>query len=194
VRGLIYAGTKQLPAAIEMYTLALRENPDDTVTRCYRGWTYLLTDAVGPALEDFEACLRKAETNADALAGRGYARIRLNQVAGALDDARAAEKHGPLTDRLLYNLARIYAQGAARLEVEARTTRRGREQQTKQRQALCEEKAFDCLRRALEKLPKERRPAFWRNQVQTDPALTAIRRGKMYFALAEKYGKSGPPR
>src|SRR5207302_8655200 len=50
-RGLIYAGSGQLPAAIEMYTLALVHNPRDTETRCYRGWTYLLTDAVQLGLE-----------------------------------------------------------------------------------------------------------------------------------------------
>jgi tetratricopeptide (TPR) repeat protein len=190
-RGLIYAGTGKLPAAIEMYTLALRQNDEDTVTRCYRGWTYLLTDAVRLALRDFEACLRADPTNADALAGRGNARIRLKQMDEALADAKAAEKHGPLTDRLLYNLTRIYAQVVGQLEAEGRRARLGLAREAAERLAVYKETALDCLRRTLEKLPKEKQPAFWRKQVETDPAFTALRRESEYLELAARYAGTG---
>jgi tetratricopeptide (TPR) repeat protein len=186
-RALIYAGVEQLPAAIEMYTLALRQHPQDTVTRCYRGWTYLLTDAVQLALEDFEACLRADPNNADARIGRGNARVRLRQLDGALADAQAAEQQDPRTYRLLYNLTRIYAQVAGQLEVEAQTARPGPARRAAQRLTHYQAKALDCLRRALKTLPPERRADSWRNQVQADPALKAIRRGSQYFKLAARY-------
>ena len=134
-RALMYADTKHLPAAIEMFTLALQQDPNDTEIRCTRGWTYLLTGAVSVALEDFETCLRDDKTaedpanvpgsprnRLDALIGRGNARIRLNQLSEAIADAKAAqtlaaEEKARLTARLLYNLARIYAQAGGQQEV-----------------------------------------------------------------------------
>jgi tetratricopeptide (TPR) repeat protein len=191
-RGLIYAEAGKLSAAIEMYTLALRQDPRDNVTRCYRGWTYLLTDAVRPALEDFEVCLCEGPVSAEALAGRGNARIRLRQLEGALDDARAAEKQGPLTGRLWYNLACIYAQAVGQLEAEARTARTGLDRGLERRLSLCREKALAYLSRTLEELPQEKRGAFWRNQVQTDPALAAIRHESLYLQLAMRNAGRGP--
>jgi len=185
-RGLIHARAGQLPAAIEMYSAALRLNPKDTVTRCLRGWAYLMTDAVRLALEDFEVCLKENPQSADALAGRGNARIRLKQLDGALADAEEAEKQGPVTDRLLYNLTRIHAQAVGLLEVEARTSRTAL---TAQRLALSEARALRCLRRTLEEVPQDQRATFWREQVQTDPALAAIRKGAMYSQMAGDYGQ-----
>jgi tetratricopeptide (TPR) repeat protein len=186
-RGLIYAGMGKLPAAIEMYTLALRQNPKDTVTRCHRGWAYLLTDARPLALKDFEACLSADRKNADALAGRGNVRIRLKQLDGALADAKAAEKYGPVTDRLLYNLARIYAQAVVQREAEARAARPAQARQAAEQLALSRDTAFAYLRRTLEKLPRQRRAAFWRKQVQADPAFAALRGESEYARLAAHY-------
>ncbi|HKI34690.1 MAG TPA: protein kinase [Gemmataceae bacterium] len=191
-RGLIYADKGKLPAAIEMYTLALRQYPDDGATHCYRGWAYLLADAPGLALDDFNACLARDGGNADALAGRGNVRIRLRQLDGALEDARAAEKQAPLTDRLLYNIARVYGQAVALLEAETRTAQPESSRLAAQRLAQCRERAFDFLGRALEKMPRERRAAFWRDQVQADPALAAIRHGSRYAELAARYGGAKP--
>ncbi len=189
-RGLICAGTGDLPGAIEMYTLALRQNPNDVETRCFRGWTYLLTDAVRLALKDFETCLKEEPTSADALAGRGNARVRLKQVDAALDDARAAEKAGPVTDRLLYNLLRIYAQAAAQMDAEAQTARLELARRAAQLREVYRETALDYLARTLDQLPEERRAAFWQKQVAADPALAAIRQGPRYGKLAARYGRA----
>jgi tetratricopeptide (TPR) repeat protein len=188
-RGLLYAGAGKFAAAIEMYTLALRQDAEDTVTRRHRGWTYLLEagGAVLLALEDFETCLRADRTNADALAGRGNARIGLRQLDGAVADAKAAAKHGPVTARLLYNLTRIYAQVVGQLEAEVRTAPRGQARQAADRLALYKETAFDYLRRTLEKQPRERQPAFWRKQIEADPAFAALRRQSEYVKLAKRF-------
>ena len=195
-RGLLFADAGKSPAAIEMYTLALRLDPADNATRCYRGWTYLLTDAVRLAVDDFDACLRNDPTDAEALAGRANARIRLKQLEAALADAvaseRSAEKDGPIKDRLLYNLARVYAQAVGQLEAETRTAN-GQDRWTAgQRLAAYREKACDLLGRALEALPKERRAAFWKKRVEVDPAFTALRDAAPYFRLAGLYAGANP--
>ena len=39
--------------------------------------------------------------------------------------------------------------------------------------------------------PAEQRQTFWRERVENDPALAAIRRGAEYFRLAQQYGRAG---
>jgi tetratricopeptide (TPR) repeat protein/tRNA A-37 threonylcarbamoyl transferase component Bud32 len=189
-RGLLYAGKGQYSAAVEMFTLALRKKPDDVETRCDRGWAYLFQDAARPALADFEAALGTDPQSVEALLGRGNARVRLRQVAEAVADAEAADGPG-LDDRQLYNLTCIYALAAAQLELDARANGK-RDPLTAGRIAFLEEKALANLKRTLDKVARERQPAYWREMVQTDPALTAIRRGPVYRQLAERYGRPAP--
>ena len=190
-RGLIHAGAGQQPSAIDMYSAALRLDPHDKKTRGYRGWTYLSIDAPRLALADFEAWLAEAPASAEALIGRGSARIRLKQLDGAVADAAAAEKQGALTDRLLFNLACIYAQAAVQTEDEPRPQRPARDPRGARQAALYEQKAIKCLRLAIGELLADRRSAFWRNQVLTDPALTMLRRGKMFAQMAKEFGQPG---
>lgn len=187
-RGLIHAGAGQQPAAIDMYSAALRLDPRDTKTRGYRGWTYLSTDAPRLALADFEVWLGEAPASAEALIGRGSARIRLKQLDGAVADAAAAEKQGPLKGSLSYSLACIYSQAAAQTEDELRPAKdpRGTRQA-----AQYEQKAIRCLRLAMGEILAERRSGFWREQVLTDPALTMLRRGKMFAQMAKEFGQPG---
>jgi tetratricopeptide (TPR) repeat protein/tRNA A-37 threonylcarbamoyl transferase component Bud32 len=191
-RGLIYASADNLPAALEMYTLALRQNPHDDLTLCSRGWAYLQNDAALLALNDFDTCLRDDPTSAEALAGRGNARIRLRQLEGALADARSAEKQGPLTDFLLYQLTRIWAQAVPQTEAKLRTAKPGEERPTVEQVAQCRQNAFDCLGRALGLMPPQKRAGFFRHQVDVDPALAAIRGGTSYFDLAAHYKGTKP--
>jgi serine/threonine protein kinase/predicted Zn-dependent protease len=197
-RGLIYAERGELPAAIEMYTLELRQNSKDLETRCHRGWTYLLSDAVRLALIDFEVCLSDDPTSTDALIGRGNARVRLKQLDGALEDARAAEEQGRLTYLMSYNLARIYAQVADQLELAIRAKRIGLDRggmeplvRHAERLPFYKDKTLELLQQTLEKLPEERRPQFWRTQVEADPAMTVIRDTRLYLRLAARYAATG---
>jgi tetratricopeptide (TPR) repeat protein len=183
LRGLIHADKGQLREAIEMYTLALRHYPDDAATHSYRGWAYLLANAPDLARDDFNDCLARDAKNTDALTGRGNVLIRLRQLDAALEDARAAEKQAPLTERSLYNLARIYAQAVALLEPDTSLS-------ATQRMAKYREKAFDCLGQALEKMPREKRAAFWRSQVEKDPALAPIRHGTLFIEMEQRYRRT----
>lgn len=194
-RGLLHAQEGNYAAAVEMYTQALRLKPDDAATRCDRGWAYLLQDAARPALADFETALHHEPKSVEALLGRGNARVRLRQVAEAVADAEAADKAGTLDERQLYNLTCIYALAVAQLELDIRNKAdrlTARQITGIARQiALCEEKGLDGLKRTLDKVTLDQRSTFWRQRVQNDPALTALRRGAGYSQLAARYGRPG---
>jgi tRNA A-37 threonylcarbamoyl transferase component Bud32 len=190
-RGVIYAEMGKLPKAIEMYTLALTKEPKHTKTRCQRGWAYLFNDAVRPALEDFEICLKEDSANVDAVIGAGNARIRLRELDAALALAGQAEKkQSRLTDRMLYNLARIYAQAAGQLQIEARTFRYPIDRTAAENRSECQRKALNHLRQATDKLRPERRAGFWQTQIPADPALAAIRETFEFRQLAARYAAS----
>ena len=101
------------------------------------------------------------------------------------------KKQGALKGSLLYSLACIYAQAAAQTEAELRTTRPALDPRGARQVAQYEQKAARCLRQAMEELPAERRAAFWRDQVMTDPALAALRRGKLFKQLAKEFSQRG---
>jgi tetratricopeptide (TPR) repeat protein len=187
-RGLIHAQAGKLSAAIAAYHDALRMKPGDTATLCHRGWAHLLADAVPLGLEDFETCLKEDPASSAARVGRASARIRLKQLDGALADAREAEKQERLPARLLYHLACVYAQASLLADAEARPGRPG---QSSARGAAHQDRALGCLRRTLEEVPEEKRAAFWRSQVEKDPALAPIRRTAPYWQLARQYGQMG---
>ncbi|MCE9530187.1 MAG: protein kinase [Planctomycetes bacterium] len=183
-RGLIHTQYREYAGAVAMYTRALVSVPNDSETLRLRGWVYLLLDAAKPALDDFERALKSEPNNADALAGRGNARIRVRMVKEGMADAEAALKHGPKTDRLLYNVAAIYAIAVGQMEAEVRT---GKDRQAMSRLAACEEKAFSCLGLALDARTPQSRTAFWSEVVQKDPVWEPIRRSSKYDQLAIKY-------
>ena len=88
-------------------------------------------------------------------------------------------------DRLLYNVACIYALAAGQAELEARA---GRDREARGRLEMYVGKASQCLAQAMEARPRDKQAAFWREIVRNDPALAAIRRGTMYAQLETKYG------
>ena len=117
LRGLARAKLDDYPGAVSDYTQALTLLPDDSKTHAYRGWLYLVQEALRPALHDFEAAIRLDADNGDAYNGRGYIRVRLGEVAGAVQDAEEALRRGPPEPRLMWNSARIYAQSVRILDL-----------------------------------------------------------------------------
>jgi serine/threonine protein kinase/tetratricopeptide (TPR) repeat protein len=191
-RGLVHAEKGEMTLAIEMYTLALARSPNDREIRLQRGWTYLRRNfSVDGALSDFEQCVRQNKGSAEALIGRGCARILKNQVKEALADAQESQSYGPLTDRLWYHLARLYAQASILQEVETRKGTLAQQAAATQQVVRLQKKAIDCLRRTLELMPLDRREAFWREQVQIDPALNGLRSVPGYGSLAPIFTSKG---
>jgi hypothetical protein len=112
--------------------------------------------------------------------------VRQKLLNDAVADADTAAKQGQTTDRLLYNIACIYAQAAGQFEADVRS---GRDRMAPQKQAYYEEKALRFLGLALEELPEDRRKKFWKKTVESDPILAGIRHGSVYFELAQRYGR-----
>ena len=97
-------------------------------------------------------------------------------------DAEAARALEPLSDKLRYKLATLYG------EVFALAQDAARDDPTRSEVALLAAwRAKKRLGQVLEGLPAERGDAFWRDQIQADPALDAFRRGPAYKALAARF-------
>jgi tetratricopeptide (TPR) repeat protein len=92
---------------------ALRISPNQPMLRVRRGWA-LAASYPGNALADFEAALQHPEAmdaveRADALTGRGLARVQQGQDAEAVRDAESAVELAPQQWQILFNAAVIYA-------------------------------------------------------------------------------------
>ena len=174
-RGLIHHDIRQYRAAVEMYTLALHQDPADNGTRCLRGWSYLYMNAAWPALEDFEEVLKDAPNNVDALAGRGNAQIHL---AGWRTPWPTPRPLSITSDRLLYDVARIYALAVAHIELKLRA---GQDTRRPVPNGILHEQGWRLPRTYPAAPSPEKRAAFWREVVQNDPALASIRRSRIYI-------------
>ncbi len=165
-RGLARAELGQYAGAIEDFTKALELHPTSAV-QAYRGWTHLVVDAPKLALRDFELAIELDPQNGDAYSGRGYVQASQGHYREALQDAAEALHRGPTSPRLLYNVARIYAQcpGAYR------------------------ERAVALIEQALSSLPAQERRTFWSTHIRSDAALASLRRhptfARIYNALPQ---------
>jgi hypothetical protein len=145
---------------------------------------YLRLEAPRLALADFDAALHLEPNSADALSGRGRARALIGDVASAVTDAEAAVKQGPVSARLLFNAACIYATAAAELDARPRNAsiRDGD-------RFRYQDQTVDLLRDALEQVPEGERRAYWRDYVLTEPVLAKLQRHLAMQQLATKYGR-----
>jgi len=187
VRGLARANREDYPGAIRDYTLALTLDPSRPSPLMHRGWAYIVSDAPRLALHDFDEAVRIAPDDPDAYTGRGFARALHGQHRAAVADADAEEslRHGGDPDaRVTYNAARIYARAAA-------PTAGGPRRGTGQARVAedYQDRAHALIRLAIERLPADRRAGFWRDVVQGDPALAAIRQSPKFARLAGQLGR-----
>jgi eukaryotic-like serine/threonine-protein kinase len=176
-RGLLYAGLRKHPKAIEMYTQALQRDPNDLKIRLLRGWTYLLVEAAPLAGEDFDVCLKARPDDPDPRVGRGRALAKLAATKEAIADARKAEANPKLTDRLRYHLACLYAQLASNAD-------------DADRREAYRDRGLQHLTTALEALPREKRASFWADQVAKDPALASLRRDPGFARLSARIAQA----
>jgi tetratricopeptide (TPR) repeat protein len=191
VRGLAHAKLHKSSKAIDDFTQALdldrREGrPPSWQSLSYRGWQYLVNDAPRLAVQDFDLALKQAGCDrADCHNGRGYARALLAQAQLAIADAESALNEKPSQPRHWYASARIYAQVTASMDNDPmKYTAFAQDQRRRY-----EEKALQLLRVACEKTPFAQRAAFWKEYVQTDPALQGVKRNPGYLQIAAEYGR-----
>jgi tetratricopeptide (TPR) repeat protein len=185
LRGLARAKLGDYAGAVSDYTQALRLKPGDSLTHAYRGWVYLVQDALRPALHDFQAAIRLDPDNADAYTGRGYIRVRLGDAAGAVQDAEEALRRGPRTPRMVWNAARVYAQSVSVLDVK-KPVPSGADLAIRTRH---QNRALELLGEALALTPADQRGAFWQSYVQPDVAgvFGSLRRSPEFVRLSSEY-------
>jgi tetratricopeptide (TPR) repeat protein/tRNA A-37 threonylcarbamoyl transferase component Bud32 len=183
-RGLARAGRGDLAGAIDDYTRALALKPGRPAPHAHRGWAYALSDAPALALHDFDEAIRLDPTDPDTYNGRGYALALLGRHREAAADVEEALRRGSPapTSRTLYNAARTLAQAAAAAS----------EQAARRDPGLLRlsdgylDRAQALVVRAIERLPADRRAAFWRDVVRADPALAAVRRRPQFAQWAAR--------
>ena len=186
LRGIAKSKLNDLAGAIDDYTRALAERPRgrEAVLHSLRGWAYVASEAPQFAWRDFNEAIRHDPESAEAYGGRGFALAMQGRCREAVLDAEESLRHGDIDANLVYNAARTFAQLAQGASGELRP--RGKLDLDAIR--AYEVRAMKLLREAIEKTPREGRAAFWRNVIQTDPALGAIRRLTDYTRLAQSFG------
>jgi tetratricopeptide (TPR) repeat protein/tRNA A-37 threonylcarbamoyl transferase component Bud32 len=193
MRGLARAARNDLPGAIADDTQALALRPGTPQVLVERGWAYLFSAAPKLALRDFDEAIRLDPSLGDAYGGRGNARVHLGQHREAVADALEALRHGEPGARTYYNAARTLAQAA--MVAMTNVDRRGFSALDVAGGYL--DRAQTLLRQAIEKLPPAERAVFWRDVVQADPALLALRRRPKFprgpGPLLERSGESARP-
>ena len=172
LRGLAKERLKDYPGAIADFTQAIVLRPGSAPLLAHRGELYLVTDAPRPAVRDFEEAIRRDPSNPDAYNGRGLARAILGDHQKAVADALIALRMAEPTPRWLYNAARIYAKAAIAATADVRKTGRDAVFVV----AHYQDQAVALVRESYNRLPAAQRTSFWRDVIQTDPALTVLRR------------------
>jgi tetratricopeptide (TPR) repeat protein len=200
IRGLARVARRDFSGAISDYTRAIELRPDlepAVKTRLLdrRGWAHHFAEATRLALDDFEASLALDADQAEAHAGRGFARVRLGDWKAAVADAEAAVRllgtmptgEGVAEARLQtrFNAARIYAQAT---ELAAAGVGRQGERAVWLYRAY-RGRALDLLRQALEDAPAPERA-----QLLSDPALGPLRLGRGTTVGSGSVRRPGPAR
>jgi len=166
------AAHNNYPEAIRDYSRALDLHHDDSGLLIRRGWAYLVFDSPRLALGDFNAAIKLDPAGGDAYNGRGTAQVRMGDHRAAVADAREALRRAKANPRITYNAARIYALAAS--SVAAEVGEKGR--QARLLLSQYQETALQLIREAVEREAPDKREALWRDTIQPDPALKAIRR------------------
>jgi tetratricopeptide (TPR) repeat protein len=179
---MVHLQLRAYPRAIEAFSRSLALRPDKEALS-YRGWAYLRLDAPRLALPDFEAALGLDPADANALLGRGYARVRLGEVSKGVEDAKKALGKGTQQPPLLFSAACLYARAAAQMQAQARD---GSNQYALQ---WYQQRSLELLRAALVSTPEGKRKAFWRANIRQEGDLVALRRTSELLDLARQYGE-----
>jgi tetratricopeptide (TPR) repeat protein len=187
LRGTVHHKLGKAEEARDDYTRVLQAEPKAAEIWARRGWVYLLLlDAPKLALPDFDRAVQFDPGSADALLGRGGARVKLGSYREATSDAEEALKRDPERPRTLLHAARIYAQAAGKVETEALAVKR----RVPEHQARYQDRALTLLQQALNRTPSGWRPALWRDAVKPDAAFNAIRHSAGYQQLRTQYGNA----
>jgi tetratricopeptide (TPR) repeat protein len=177
--------------AIEAYTLALEQKPDDAALRAARGRLHLAKHAPELARDDFDRAIELDPANGEAYIGRAQAHATAGEYEQAVADADRAVGLGGASPQLLAEAARTYGLAIGQVDLELSrlqpVSQVSKIEADRRLRAEYNRKAVELLRRALADLPAQQRPAFWRDRVLGDSALEAVRRGEEFQKLKAEY-------
>jgi tetratricopeptide (TPR) repeat protein/tRNA A-37 threonylcarbamoyl transferase component Bud32 len=168
--------------AVDDFSRYLVAGPDASLY-VERGWEYLECQAWSLALRDFEEGLRLDANNQYALNGRALAHAYLGHYQAAIKDGEAALGRAPESSVRNYNIACLYALLAAKAAVDEK------EPDHQALAARYRSRAVELLQKSLNLQPEKDRQSFWRDTVQQDITLAAIRKEPKYVQLEALYGK-----
>jgi tetratricopeptide (TPR) repeat protein len=183
-RGLARSSRRDFSGAIPDFTQALALEPGRPIPLIQRGWAYLASDAPRLALSDFDEAVRIAPNEPDGYSGRGFARVLHGQHQAGVLDADESLNHGPADARSAYNAARVYARAANSVTADAPRRNLGQIELANR----YSDRAQALVRLALDRLPADRRAAFWDDVIQADPALAAVRQRPKFSRMAGQLG------
>jgi tetratricopeptide (TPR) repeat protein len=175
-RGVCRLQLHDSAGAVEDLTVALEQDrvagkSADPLALAQRGWAYLSLNQPAAARRDFEAALLLARSDkADCYAGRGSARVQMDDWQQAVEDAEAARKAEKAKDRTLYRVAWIYARAAGRSRTDPAL--RGAKGEEQARTYLGD--AMERLRAACWMQPTPTQRAAFLKRVEEDPAFQAL--------------------
>jgi tRNA A-37 threonylcarbamoyl transferase component Bud32/Flp pilus assembly protein TadD len=136
---------EEYPLAVEKYTEALKQKPDDAKIQTKRGWALVNSKKLAEAEADFAAVLSRNSSDKEAHTGLGYVHALRQATGPALREAQWATFYGAGDYGILHNVACIYAVLARGDPV---------------RRKDYEDLALDALRRALD---------LWKRGGKTEP-------------------------
>ncbi|HKI38503.1 MAG TPA: tetratricopeptide repeat protein [Gemmataceae bacterium] len=143
--------------AIEHYSAALNEKPNDVKTLTKRGWARVNLEKLEDGEADFAAVVRLDPAYGEAHAGLGYVHALRKNAETALREAHLATLYGAGEYGVLHNVACVYS-----------VLGRGDAKRTKEYQDL----ALDSLRRAVD---------LWKRGGKTHPNELALIEGEPAF-------------
>src|SRR5262249_1579722 len=111
--------------------------------------------------------------------GRGMAHARLGNHRAAVADAREALRLGKAVARVTYNAARVYAVAASA----AASDPTDKARLTRPISSHYQDIAVQLIREAFSQEPPAERASFWKDAIEPDPALKAIKRRLNYEEL-----------
>jgi eukaryotic-like serine/threonine-protein kinase len=171
LRGLARDRRGEHAAAADDYSYALALHPDiPAELHRHRGWSHLQSGSPAFARRDFEAVLRLQPKDADALAGRAAARVRLGEYREGVADAEASLVLGEPSPRLLLNAADTLANAASRAAADMSRRGLAASRNAKAYRA----RAARLLQQSLDRTPEQDRPRYRREIVARDSLLSTM--------------------
>jgi tetratricopeptide (TPR) repeat protein len=152
-----------------------------------RGWEYFECQAWNLALRDFQEALRLDPDNHYALNGRALGYAYTGQYREAVKDGEAALRRTPDSPVRIYNIACVYAVAATKVAADDRAADRA------ELAGRYRNRAVELLQESMDLRAEKDRPSFWRDTVQKDTSLEAIRKEPGYVRLEKLYRNAGKP-